>query len=211
NGRGIPVDIHPTEGLPAVELALTVLHAGGKFDNQGTGSYKVSGGLHGVGVSVVNALSEWLRVMVKRDGKIYEIGFERGNRTDPLKEVGKVPPRETGTTVSFKPDPEIFPDTDYSFDTLSNRLRELAFLNKGVRLTLTDERRIDEETGFPRFEEYHYEGGLKTFVEYLRGSRKPLHPEPIYIEASREEAEIEVALQYDDGYNENTFTFVNNI
>ncbi|HEX6923990.1 MAG TPA: DNA topoisomerase (ATP-hydrolyzing) subunit B [Longimicrobiaceae bacterium] len=211
NGRGIPVDIHPTEGLPAVELALTVLHAGGKFDNQGTGSYKVSGGLHGVGVSVVNALSEWLRVMVKRDGKIYEIGFERGNRTDPLKEVGKVPPRETGTTVSFKPDPEIFPDTDYSFDTLSNRLRELAFLNKGVRLTLTDERRIDEETGLPRFEEYHYEGGLKTFVEYLRGSRKPLHPEPIYIEASREEAEIEVALQYDDGYNENTFTFVNNI
>jgi DNA gyrase subunit B len=211
NGRGIPVDLHPTEGVPAVELALTVLHAGGKFDNEGGGSYKVSGGLHGVGVSVVNALSEWLKVVVKRDGKIYEIGFERGGMTQPLREIGKVPPRETGTTVTFKPDREIFPETDYSFDTLSNRLRELAFLNKGVRLVLTDERKLDDETGLARFEEYHFEGGLKTFVEYLRGTRKPLHPEPIYIEAAREEAEIEVALQYDDGYNENTFTFVNNI
>ena len=211
NGRGIPVDLHPTEGVPAVELALTVLHAGGKFDNEGGGSYKVSGGLHGVGVSVVNALSEWLKVVVKRDGKIYEIGFERGGMTQPLREIGKVPPRETGTTVTFKPDREIFPETDYSFDTLSNRLRELAFLNKGVRLVLTDERKLDDETGLARFEEYHFEGGLKTFVEYLRGTRKPLHAEPIYIEAAREEAEIEVALQYDDGYNENTFTFVNNI
>ncbi|HEX6071138.1 MAG TPA: DNA topoisomerase (ATP-hydrolyzing) subunit B [Longimicrobiaceae bacterium] len=211
NGRGIPVDLHPTEGVPAVELALTVLHAGGKFDNEGGGSYKVSGGLHGVDVSVVNALSEWLKVVVKRDGKIYEIGFERGGMTQPLREIGKVPPRETGTTVTFKPDREIFPETDYSFDTLSNRLRELAFLNKGVRLVLTDERKLDDETGLARFEEYHFEGGLKTFVEYLRGTRKPLHAEPIYIEAAREEAEIEVALQYDDGYNENTFTFVNNI
>ena len=211
NGRGIPVDLHPTEGVPAVELALTVLHAGGKFDNQGGGSYKVSGGLHGVGVSVVNALSEWLKVIVKRDGKIYEIGFERGAMTQPLREIGKVPTDETGTTVSFKPDLQIFPETEYSFDTLSNRLRELAFLNKGVRLMLTDERRVLEDTELPRSEEFHYEGGLKTFVEYLRGTRKPLHAEPIYIDTSRDEVEIEVALQYDDGYNENTFTFVNNI
>ena len=211
NGRGIPVDIHPTEGLPAVQLALTVLHAGGKFDNQGQGSYKVSGGLHGVGVSVVNALSEWLKVVVRRDSKIYEIAFSRGDITQPLVETGTVPPRESGTTVSFKPDAQIFPETEFSFDTLSIRLREMAFLNKGVRLTLTDERRIDSETGEPKREEYHYEGGLRTFVEFLRGSRKPLHPNPIYIEATREEAEIEVALQYDDGYNENTFTFVNNI
>ncbi len=208
NGRGFPVDIHPTEGVPGVELALTVLHAGGKFDKD---TYKVSGGLHGVGVSVVNALSEWLKVTVRRDSKIYEIGFQRGAMTSPLQVVGKVPHGETGTTVSFKPDLEIFPERDYSFDTLSSRLRELAFLNKGVRLILTDERVVDEETGGAKSEEYHYEGGIKTFVEYLRGTRKPLHPEPIYIEASREEAEIEVALQYDEGYTENTFTFVNNI
>ncbi|HET7274024.1 MAG TPA: DNA topoisomerase (ATP-hydrolyzing) subunit B [Longimicrobiaceae bacterium] len=208
NGRGFPVDIHPTEGVPGVELALTVLHAGGKFDKD---TYKVSGGLHGVGVSVVNALSEWLKVTVRRDSKIYEIGFERGAMTAPLQVVGKVPHGETGTTVSFKPDLEIFPERDYSFDTLSSRLRELAFLNKGVRLILTDERAVDEETGETKSEEYHYEGGIKTFVEFLRGTRKPLHPEPIYIEAAREEAEIEVAMQYDDGYNENTFTFVNNI
>lgn len=211
NGRGIPVDIHPTEGLPAVELALTVLHAGGKFDNQGAGSYKVSGGLHGVGVSVVNALAEHLQVVVRRDGKIYDIAFSRGDRTQALREVGTVAPGETGTTVTFRPDPEIFPETSFSFDTLSTRLRELAFLNKGLKLVLIDERNVDEETGEAHAEEYHYEGGLKTFVEYLRGSRKPLHPEPIYIEAAREEAEIELGMQYDDGYNENTFTFVNNI
>ncbi len=209
NGRGIPVDIHPTEGIPAVELALTVLHAGGKFDNQGEGSYKVSGGLHGVGVSVVNALSEWLKVTVRRQGKIYEIAFSRGDKTHDLSVVGKA--KDTGTTVTFKPDPEIFQETTYSFDTLSNRLRELAFLNKGVRITLTDERNLDGESPEARREEYHYEGGLKEFIEYLRGSRKPLHPDVIYIEAARPEAEIEIALQYDDGYNENTFTFVNNI
>jgi DNA gyrase subunit B len=211
NGRGIPVDLHPTEGIPAVELALTVLHAGGKFDNQGEGSYKVSGGLHGVGVSVVNALSEWLRVTVRRDGKIHEIGFERGTKTQDLRVTGTVEKKDTGTTVTFKPDLEIFPERTYSFDTLANRLREMAFLNKGVYIRLVDERQLDEESGAVRVEEYHYEGGLRQFVEYLRGTRKPLHAQPIYIEASRPEADIEVALQYDDGYNENTFTFVNTI
>ncbi len=205
NGRGIPVDMHPTEGVPAVELALTVLHAGGKFENQEGGSYKVSGGLHGVGVSVVNALSEWLRVQVRRDGKVHEMAFARGDKTHDLSVTGKT--TERGTTVSFKPDPEIFEETTYSFDTLSNRLRELAFLNKGVRISLADERNPEEL----RDEEYHYQGGLREFVDHLRGTRRPLHPEVIYVEASRPEAEIEIALQYDDGYNENTFTFVNNI
>ncbi|WP_420126777.1 DNA topoisomerase (ATP-hydrolyzing) subunit B [Longimicrobium sp.] len=209
NGRGIPVDLHPTEKVPAVELALTVLHAGGKFDNEGEGSYKVSGGLHGVGVSVVNALSEWLRVQVRRDGKVHEIAFSRGDKTKELEVIGTTTQR--GTTVSFKPDAQIFEETTYSFDTLSNRLRELAFLNKGVRISLTDERPAGEEGGEVRRDEYHYEGGLREFVEHLRGTRKPLHADVIYIEAARPEAEIEIALQYDDGYNENTFTFVNNI
>mgnify|MGYP006136855525 CR=1 FL=1 len=209
NGRGIPVDIHPTEKIPALELALTVLHAGGKFENQEGGSYKVSGGLHGVGVSVVNALSEWLRVQVRRDGKVHEMAFSRGDKTQDLTVTG--PTKERGTTVSFKPDPQIFEETAYSFDTLSNRLRELAFLNKGVHITLTDERPASEEGGEVRRDEYHYEGGLRAFVEHLRGTRKPLHADVIYIEAARPEAEIEIALQYDDGYNENTFTFVNNI
>jgi DNA gyrase subunit B len=207
NGRGFPVDLHPTEGIPGVELALTVLHAGGKFDKN---TYKVSGGLHGVGVSVVNALSEWLKVTVKRDAKVYEIAFARGAKTSDLTVVGTTDTSDTGTILTFKPDLEIFPEREYSFDTLSNRLRELAFLNRGVRLTLTDERKVDE-AGQVRHEEFHYEGGLKTFVEYLRGSRKPLHPEPIFIEATRPEAELELALQYDDGYNDNTFSFVNNI
>jgi DNA gyrase subunit B len=217
NGRGIPVDMHPTEGIPAVELALTVLHAGGKFENQEGGSYKVSGGLHGVGVSVVNALSEWTRVIVRRDGKIHEIAFARGDKTHDLRVTGET--SERGTTVVFKPDQEIFPESTYSYDTLSTRLREMAFLNRGVRITLTDERQlttgetqeVEPATNEPRREEYHYEGGLKQFVEFLRGSRRPLHPEPIYIEAVRPEADIEIAMQYDDGYNENTFTFVNNI
>jgi DNA gyrase subunit B len=209
NGRGIPVDLHPTEKVPAVELALTVLHAGGKFDNEGEGSYKVSGGLHGVGVSVVNALSEWLRVAVRRDGKVHEMAFARGDKTQELTVTG--PTKERGTTVSFKPDSQIFEETTYSFDTLSNRLRELAFLNKGVHITLTDERPASDEGGEVRRDEYHYEGGLRAFVEHLRGTRKPLHADVIYIEATRPEADIEIALQYDDGYNENTFTFVNNI
>jgi DNA gyrase subunit B len=208
DGRGIPVDIHPTEKMSGVEMALTMLHAGGKFDNEGEGSYKVSGGLHGVGVSVVNALSEWLRVAVRRQGGVHEIAFSRGDRTSDLKVTGKAD--DTGTTVSFKPDSEIFEETTYSFDTLSNRLRELAFLNKGVNISLTDERPTTEG-GEVRREAYHYEGGLREFVEHLRGTRKPLHPEVVYIEASRPEADIEIAFQYDDGYNENTFTFVNNI
>jgi DNA gyrase subunit B len=201
------VDLHPTEKMPAVELALTVLHAGGKFENQEGGSYKVSGGLHGVGVSVVNALSEWTKVIVHRDGKVYEISFARGDKTEDLSVTGKS--TATGTTVSFKPDATIFEETSFSFEVLSNRLREMAFLNKGVRITLTDERADEGEA--PRADEYHYEGGLREFIEYLRGSRKPLHADVIYIEAERPEAEIEIALQYDDGYNENTFTFVNNI
>jgi DNA gyrase subunit B len=208
DGRGIPVDVHPTEKVPAVELALTVLHAGGKFDNEGEGSYKVSGGLHGVGVSVVNALSEWLRVEVRRDGKVHEMAFSRGDKTQDLTVTGTT--KERGTTVSFKPDTQIFEETTYSFDTLSNRLREMAFLNKGVAITLTDERpTLDGDAA--RRDEYHYEGGLREFIEYLRGSRKPLHAEVVYIEAAKPEAEIEIAFQYDDGYNENTFTFVNNI
>jgi len=208
NGRGIPVDIHPTEKVPGVELAMTVLHAGGKFDKS---SYKVSGGLHGVGVSVVNALSDWLKVEIRRDGKIHRQSYSRGAKTSELEVVGTTD--TTGTTVTFHPDAEIFTgfgtELHYSFDTLSNRLRELAFLNKGLRITLTDER--PGEGGAPRHEEYYYKGGIIQFVEHLRGTRKAIHPEPIYIEAEREEAQIELALQYDEGYNENTFTFVNNI
>jgi DNA gyrase subunit B len=208
NGRGIPVDIHPVEMVPGVELAMTVLHAGGKFDKS---SYKVSGGLHGVGVSVVNALSERLDVEIRRGGKIHRQRYSRGDKVTELEVAGKTP--ETGTTVTFRPDPQIFTEfggeVHYSFDTLSNRLRELAFLNKGLRIILTDERVVEDGTA--RREEYHYKGGIVQFVEYLRGSRKAVHPEPIYIEAEREEAQIELAIQYDDGYNENTFTFVNNI
>ena len=204
DGRGIPVDMHPTEKIPGLEVAMTILHAGGKFDKR---SYKVSGGLHGVGVSVVNALSEKLDVQVMRDGKIYEQTYVRGAKTKEMEVIGKT--KETGTKVTFKPDHEIFTDLNFNFDTLANRLRELAFLNKGLKITLSDER--SDESNKPHKEEYFAEGGIKEFVEYLRGTRRPLHPKPVYVEASREEAEIELALQYDDGYNENTFTFVNNI
>lgn len=204
NGRGIPVDMHPTEKIPGLEVAMTILHAGGKFDKR---SYKVSGGLHGVGVSVVNALSEWLEVEVRRDGKIYHQRYVRGSKAKELEVIGKT--KDKGTRVRFKPDHEIFPDLNYSFDTLANRLRELAFLNKGLKISLADERIEDGKE--PRREDYHAENGIIEFVEHLRASRKPLHAKPVYIEASREEAEIELALQYDDGYNENTFTFVNNI
>ena len=203
DGRGIPVDLHPVEKIPGVEVAMTMLHAGGKFDKN---SYKVSGGLHGVGVSVVNALSEWLDVEIRRGGKLYHQRFSRGVKLKELEELGKA--KGSGTTVSFKPDPEIFNELTYNFDTLANRLRELAFLNRGLLITLTDERENGEET---RREEYRYEGGINEFVAFLRGSRKPIHPKPIYIEASREEAEIELSLQYDEGYQDNTFTFVNNI
>jgi len=201
DGRGIPVDIHPTEKLPGVELAMTTLHAGGKFDKS---TYKVSGGLHGVGVSVVNALSEYLEVTVRRDGHKYHQRFERGLKATALEDLGAA--EGTGTSVTFHPDPEIFTDRVYNFDTLSSRLRELAFLNKGLRIVLVDER-LEE----PAREEYQYEGGLAEYVEYLRGSRKPLHEKIVYFEASRDEAEIELAMQYDDGFSENTHTFVNNI
>src|SRR3954464_3096964 len=203
NGRGIPVDIHPTEKIPGVELAMTVLHAGGKFDKN---TYKVSGGLHGVGVSVVNALSEKLKVWIKRDGKEHYMDFERGDTKTRLKVLRDVPKKEQGTTVYFKPDAQIFTDLVYRFDTLALRLRELSFLNKGVVITLKDER-----PGQEKEETFHAKGGLKEFVQHLNDKRKPLHPEVIYVETTRDDIGIEVALQYNDGYNDTVFSFVNNI
>ena len=203
NGRGIPVDLHPTEKMPGVELAMTVLHAGGKFDKD---SYKVSGGLHGVGVSVVNALSELLKVWVKRGGNEHYMDFARGDTTTKLKVLRDVPKKETGTKVWFKPDHLIFTDLIYRYDTLAMRLRELSFLNKGVMITLTDERPGQEKS-----ETFHAKGGLKEFVSHLNATRKPLHPEVIYIETTRDDVGIELAMQYNDGYNESVFSFVNNI
>ncbi|MCG8468149.1 MAG: DNA topoisomerase (ATP-hydrolyzing) subunit B [Gemmatimonadetes bacterium] len=200
DGRGIPVDIHPTEKLPGVELALTTLHAGGKFDKS---SYKVSGGLHGVGVSVVNALSEWLEVEVRRDGHTWTQRYERGISQAKLEKGAKT--KETGTTVTFQPDSEIFTELDYNYDTLANRLRELAYLNRGVRITITDEREEGQS------DEFHFEGGISQFVDYLRGRKTPLHSDVIYVSGAQDDTEIELAMQYTDGYNENTFTFVNNI
>jgi len=201
DGRGIPVDIHPTEKVPGVELAMTVLHAGGKFDKN---TYKVSGGLHGVGVSVVNALSEYLEVEIRREGKRYHQRFERGLKATELKELGSA--KGSGTRVTFKPDPQIFTELVYNYDTLSNRLRELAFLNKGLQIVL-----VDERNGTTVREEYLYEGGLAEYVTYLRGQKAPLHDRICYFEATKPEAEIELALQYDQGFAENTHTFVNNI
>jgi DNA gyrase subunit B len=203
NGRGIPVDVHPTEKMPGVELAMTVLHAGGKFDKD---SYKVSGGLHGVGVSVVNALSEKLKVWVKRDGKEYYMDFARGTTTTKLKVLGKAGARDRGTKVWFKPDDKIFTELHYDYATLAARLRELSFLNKGVTITLTDER-----DGQQKKETFHAKGGLKEMVQFLNTSRKPLHSEVMYVETERDGIGIELALQYNDGYNENVFSFVNNI
>ena len=200
DGRGIPVDIHPTEKVPGVELAMTTLHAGGKFDKD---TYKVSGGLHGVGVSVVNALSEYLEVEVRRGGKLHHQRYERGLKTKALEEMGKA--EGSGTQVTFKPDHEIFTELVYSFEILSNRLRELAFLNKGLKIVL-----VDERNGGQR-EEYEYEGGIAEYVEFLRGSRGALHDKVCYFETSKPEAEIELAMQYDQGFSENTHTFVNNI
>lgn len=198
NGRGIPVDMHET-GKPAIEVVMTILHAGGKFGGEG---YKVSGGLHGVGVSVVNALSSWLEVEVKRDGKIHHMRFERGYTVKPLEVIGTTD--ETGTKTTFKPDPEIFEETVFSFDTLRQRLRELAFLNKGINISLTDERSGQQEN-------FHYEGGIISFVKYLNKNKDVLHPEPIYLNGSRETTIVELALQYNDSYVENIFSFVNNI
>ena len=201
NGRGIPVDMHETEKMPGVEVALTVLHAGGKFNKD---TYKVSGGLHGVGVSVVNALSEKLDVYVDRDGKRHHMGFVRGQTVKKLNVVGKT--KGTGTTVSFKPDPDIFTTLDFHYQTLADRLRQLAFLNRGVTITLRDERRnpVQEEVFFAK-------GGLLEFVKWLNRNKKPLHPKPVAFTATKDDVEIDVALQYEEGYNENTFTFVNNI
>ncbi len=201
NGRGIPVDLHPTEGLPGVELALTVLHAGGKFDKN---SYKVSGGLHGVGVSVVNALSEQLIVTVDRAGARHQMTFVRGHTTQKLTVIGIA--AGTGTTVHFKPDPEIFNTLEYSWTTLSDRLRQLAFLNGGITIVLTDER---EET--PKVENFLYEGGLVEFVTWLTRTKRHLHPKPVHFSATRDDVDVDCAMQWEDGYNENTFTFVNNI
>jgi DNA gyrase subunit B len=200
DGRGIPVDIHPVEKVPGVELAMTTLHAGGKFDKD---TYKVSGGLHGVGVSVVNALSEVLEVEITRGGKRYHQRYVRGIKTKELEELGKA--KGSGTKVFFRPDSEIFTELEYSFETLSSRLRELAFLNKGLKIALNDERDPVQN------DEYQYEGGLAEYVQYLRGGRQALHDKVCYFESSKPEAEIEVALQYDQGFSENTHTFVNNI
>ncbi len=201
NGRGIPVDLHPTEKMPAVEVALTLLHAGGKFDKN---TYKVSGGLHGVGVSVVNALSERLEVVVERDGQRYHMAFARGKTVKKLSVLGKA--RGTGTTIRFKPDPEIFQVLEFNYTTLADRLRQLAFLNKGVTITLKDERETP-----PKSETFHAKGGLVQFVEWLNRNKRPLHPKPIAIHAVKDDVDVDLALQYEDGYNENTFTFVNNI
>jgi DNA gyrase subunit B len=206
NGRGIPVDIHPQEKMPGVEMALTMLHAGGKFDKN---SYKVSGGLHGVGVSCVNALSESLKVWVKRDAKEHYMAFARGETRQKLKALRDVPKKETGTKVWFKPDHEIFTETlEYNYNTLRDRLRELSFLNKGVHITLRDERAGQEQE-----EVFHARGGLKEMVQYLNGlgGRKNLHPEVIYIETERDDIGIELAMQYNDSYAESVFSFVNNI
>jgi DNA gyrase subunit B len=201
NGRGFPVDIHPTEKKPGVEVAMTTLHAGGKFDH---GSYKVSGGLHGVGVSVVNALSEWLEVEVMRDGRRYHQRYERGDKASELREIGSA--EATGTIVRFRPDPEIFEALDFEYETLATRLRELAFLNKGVQIEFQDMR---GET--PRIDVYRFDGGLVEFVKHLNKSRKPLHPKPMYVETTKEDVEVQCAIQYNDSYTETLFTYVNNI
>ena len=201
NGRGIPTGIHPKLGRPAVEVCLTVLHAGGKF---GGGGYKVSGGLHGVGMSVVNALSTWLEVTVAQNGNLYRQEYERGVPLYDLKVVGKS--EAHGTTIRFRPDPEIFEDvTAYSFDTLKKRLRELAFLNAGIRIELTDKR------GEGQSRVFHYEGGIRSFIEYLNKNREALFPQPLFFSGVKDGTTVEVAMQYNDSYTENVFSFANNI
>ncbi|MBM2803747.1 MAG: gyrase subunit [Deltaproteobacteria bacterium] len=199
NGRGIPVDIHSTEGVSAAEVVLTKLHAGGKFDKA---SYKVSGGLHGVGISVVNALSEALEVEIKRDGKVYQQSYRRGDPQDRLKEVGKS--KERGTRVTFKPDSQIFEIAEFSFDMLSQRLRELAFLNRGVKITIDDERSQKKH-------EFFYKGGLLSFVEHLNRAKSAIHPKVVHFEGEKDGVEVEIAMQWNDGYTENVFSFCNNI
>ncbi len=205
NGRGIPVDIHKKTGISTVETVYTVLHAGGKF---GGGGYKVSGGLHGVGASVVNALSKWVNVKVYKNGKIYEAKFENGGKTtQQLKIIGECETERTGTTVTFKPDPDIF-DTDiYDYETLKVRTRELAFLNRGLRLTLRDDRDDEDTTG----EIFHYEGGISEYIKYLNKNKTPIHEEIIHLEGEEDGIIFEVAMQYNSGYTDNIYSFVNNI
>ncbi len=208
NGRGIPVDMHPTEHKPAVEVVLTVLHAGGKFDHN---SYKVSGGLHGVGVSCVNALSEHLEVEVCRDGFRYAIGFARGVTVSPLQKLG--PTDKRGTKVTFKPDARIFPDTVYVWKILADRLRELAFLNRGITITLSDDRPRSEEggDGKPASETFHYAGGISQFVKHLNTNKQLLHNDVIYFHREKDGIDVEVAMQYNDGSSENVYSYTNNI
>ena len=203
NGRGIPVGINHKSGRPAVEVVFTILHAGGKF---GGGGYKVSGGLHGVGASVVNALSEWLEVTIRREGKVYNQRYERGKTCYDLKETGTCPEEQTGTRVDFLPDKEIFEETVFDFDTLKTRLRETAFLTGGLKITLRDDR---GET--PVEKTFHYEGGIREFVEYLNRSKTALYPEIIYCEGTQNGVMVEVAIQHNDSYQENSYGFVNNI
>ena len=199
NGSGIPVEIHPQTGKSTVETVLTILHAGGKFNNS---AYKVSGGLHGVGVSVVNALSEWLVARVKRDGKLYQQSFKRGEPDGDLECIGEAD--STGTLIHFKADDEIFETTEFVFDTLEHRFREMAFLNRGIKITLDDKR-----TGAKK--EFHYTGGIKSFVEYINKNKTALHKQVIYFENEKDFTTVELAIQYTDGYTENVFTFANNI
>ena len=203
NGRGIPVGINHKAGIPAVEVVFTILHAGGKF---GGGGYKVSGGLHGVGASVVNALSEWLEVTIYHEGKVYRQRYERGKTIYKLKVIGECEQEKTGTMVSFLPDKEIFEETVFDFDTLKQRFREMAFLTKGLKIRLTDERGEKELV-----KEFHYEGGIKEFVTYLNRSKEALYPEIIYCEGTKDGVAVEVAMQHNDSYNDTTYGFVNNI
>ena len=201
NGRGIPVDVQPQTGLPALEVVFTILHAGGKF---GGGGYKVSGGLHGVGASVVNALSEWLTVRVHKDGKIYEMKFSRGKVTQPMQVVGDTD--RHGTEVTFKPDPEMFEVTEYSYDTIHTRMREEAFLNAGLRIHT-----IDARPGREQEDTMHYAGGIREFVSFINRSKDPIHPDVIYMSGQKEDSMAEVAFQYNDGYNETIVSFANNV
>ena len=205
DGRGIPVGIHPKTGISTVETVYTVLHAGGKF---GGGGYKVSGGLHGVGASVVNALSKWVTVIVYKDGKVYETKFENGGKTvQSLKEIGECELDRTGTVVTFKPDAEIFDTEIYDYNTLKVRIRELAFLNKGLKLTLRDDRDEEDTTG----ESFLYEGGISEYVRYLNQNKTPIHQDIIHLEGEEDGVIFEVAMQYNDGYVDNIYSFVNNI